>query len=58
MKLLEIMQLVREGSLDPEDAVCQVKLIIGVIVDDSAIGIGNCDATEMYGEICRELEKI
>jgi hypothetical protein len=40
------------------DAVSQVKLLIGGVVDDAAVGIGSCDATEMYGQICEEIEEL
>jgi len=54
----EILEWVKDGSMYVEDAESQIKTIIGVIVDNAAIGIGNLDATEMYGEINRELDKI
>ena len=58
MTILEILIKIRNGEKSPEDGAGEIKLLIGAIVDDAAIGIGNVDATEMYGEINRELEKI
>jgi hypothetical protein len=58
MSILNIIQLVREGSIDPDDAERQIKLLFEEMVADSAIGISSLDATEMYGKINRELEKI
>ena len=58
MKVLMILNDVRNGVKSVQDAEVEIKLLIGVVVDDAATGIGSVDATEMHGEIEKGIQSL
>ena len=58
MKILMILNDVRNGVKSVQDAEMEIKLLLGVILDDASVGIGSVDATAMYSEIEESLQSL
>lgn len=58
LKLSEILTDVYQSSIGIEEAEKAIKIKLHALLKESSIGIGSCDATELWGDMNKGIESL